>query len=103
MSVWGGANCLAQSLWKVRESRTPEELKKFLSRLRVNSISDQDDAGRWIRTNFPDLFYVVSPSAEHWEEYYQATWTGISGDRFYKNGPMHQFELVDNPLAHGQH
>lgn len=97
VSVWGGANCLAQALWRVRESRTPEELKKFLSRLRVYSISDQDDAGRWIRTNFPDLFYVVSPSAEHWEEYYQATWTGISGDRFYKNGPMHQFELVDNP------
>ena len=30
-------------------------------------------------------------------EYYRATWTGISGDRFYKNGPMENFELVDNP------
>lgn len=98
VSVWGGANCLAQALWKVRESRSPEELKKFLSRLRVYTISDQDDSGRWIRTNFPDIFYVVSPSSsERWEEYYRATWTGISGDRFYKNGPMYKFELVDNP------
>lgn len=97
VSVWGGANCLAQALWKVRETRTPEQMKAFVSRLRVYTISDQDDAGRWIRLNFPDIFYVVSPSTERWEEYYRATWTGISGDRHYKNGPMYKFELVDNP------
>lgn len=31
------------------------------------------------------------------QEYYRATWTGISGDRHYKNGPFYKFELVDNP------
>jgi hypothetical protein len=30
-------------------------------------------------------------------EYYKATWTGISGDRQYRNSPFHKFELVDNP------
>lgn len=30
-------------------------------------------------------------------EYYKATWSGILGDSFYKNGPMENFELVDNP------
>jgi len=61
------------------------------------TISDQDDSGRWMRLNFPGLFYIVSPSSVDHHEYHEATWTGIGGDRFYKNGPMHQFHLVDNP------
>jgi hypothetical protein len=43
------------------------------------------------------LFYVVSPSSTDWREYHDATWTGIAGDRHYKNGPFVHFELVDNP------
>ena len=97
ISVWGGANTLAQALWDVRETRSEEDLERFVARLRVYTISDQDDAGRWLRLEFPDLFYIVSPSNERWEEYWRATWTGISGDRHYLNGPFHAFELVDNP------
>ncbi|MFC1574302.1 nucleoside hydrolase-like domain-containing protein [Candidatus Latescibacterota bacterium] len=97
ISVWGGANCLAQVLYDVRSSRTEAELKKFVSKLRVYTISDQDDSGRWMRIEFPDLFYIVTPCEQRSFEYYHATWTGISGDRQYKNGPMHKFELVDNP------
>lgn len=97
VTVWGGANCLAQALWKVRQTRSEEALARFVSKLRVYTISDQDDSGRWLRREFPDLFYVVSPSNEDWREYYEATWTGISGDRHYRNGPYHHFELVDNP------
>ena len=33
------------------------------SKLRISSISDQDDAGPWIRREFPNLFYVVQPSS----------------------------------------
>jgi hypothetical protein len=97
ITIWCGANTLAQALTDVRASRSPEELKKFVAKLRVYSISDQDDAGVWIRREFPDLFYIVSPSTHDAKEYYRATWTGISGDRFYKNGPMKKFEMVDNP------
>jgi len=97
VSVWGGVNTLAQALRDVREARSPAELKRFVAKLRVYTISDQDDAGRWLRLEFPDLFYVVSPSSTHWKEYWRATWTGISGDRHYRNGPFHAFELVDNP------
>ncbi len=98
ISVWGGANCLAQALWKVRETRDAKEVKKFVSKLKVYSISDQDFAGQWIRNNFPEIFYVVDPSAgDSWKEYYQATWTGISGDNWYKNGPFFRYDLVDNP------
>jgi hypothetical protein len=96
ISVWGGANTLAQALWDARKERSAEDLKKLVAKLRVYTISDQDDAGRWLRMEFPDLFYIVTPSST-WQEYFRATWTGISGDRHYKNGPMFHFELVDNP------
>jgi hypothetical protein len=98
VSVWGGANCLAQALWKVRATRSEDQVKTFVSKLKVYSISDQDFAGQWIRNNFPEIFYIVDASAgDSWFEYYKATWTGISGDRFYKNGPGFHQELVDNP------
>ncbi len=98
VTAWGGTNCLAQALWKVRATRSDEAVRQFVSKLKVYSISDQDFAGQWIRNNFPDIFYIVDASAgDSWFEYYKATWTGISGDRYYKNGPgLHQ-ELVDNP------
>ncbi|SMD43337.1 Protein of unknown function [Aquiflexum balticum DSM 16537] len=98
VSVWGGANCLAQALWKVKNTRSETEVKKFVDKLRIYTISDQDFAGPWVRHNFPGIFYIVDASAgDNWREYYKATWTGIAGDRWYKNAPMVDFELVDNP------
>jgi hypothetical protein len=97
VTIWSGANTLAQTLWDVRATRTPEELARFVAKLRVYSISDQDDAGPWLRREFPGLFYIVSPTRPDGNEYFRATWTGISGDRYYKNGPRHKFDMVDNP------
>jgi hypothetical protein len=97
ISIWGGANCLAQALWDVKYTRSSDQLDAFVSKLRVYTISDQDNSGRWMRITFPNLFYIVTPSEVGHHEYYKATWTGISGDRQYKNGPFHKFELVDNP------
>jgi len=70
---------------------------QFIAKLRVYSISDQDDAGVWLRSQFPGLFYIVSPSPKGSSDYAHATWTGISGDRWYMNGPLYMFSLVDNP------
>jgi hypothetical protein len=83
--IWGGANTLAQALLHVRAMRTPEDVGRFVGKLRVYSISDQDDAGPWIRREFPSLFYIVQPSTPTGGEYYYATWTGISGDIYYRN------------------
>lgn len=96
VSVWGGPNTLAQALFDARRTRSAEDLKKLIKKLRVYAISDQDDAGIWLRNEFPELFYVVSPSNADWKEYWRATWTGISGDRHYKNGPQYKFNLVQN-------
>ena len=53
--VWGGPNVLAQALWKIRATRSPEALDKFVAKLRVYTISDQDDSGPLIRKTFPKL------------------------------------------------
>lgn len=77
---WGGTNVLAEVLFET-EKRSHTESVKLRQRLRVYAISDQDDTGMWIRTKFPDIFYIVSVHA--WNQYGQAAWTGISGDMFY--------------------
>jgi hypothetical protein len=74
ISVWGGVNTLAQSLDKIRKTRSKVEAKKLIAKLRVYTISEQDDSGIWIRNNFPDLFYIVSPS----DHYASATWSAIN-------------------------
>jgi hypothetical protein len=94
--VWGGANTLAQTLLDARSERSPVDLNKLIKKLRIYSISDQDDAGPWLRREFSGLFYIVSPSNANWKEYWRATWTGISGDRHYKSGPRYKFQMVEN-------
>jgi hypothetical protein len=94
--LWGGANTLAQALMELRATRSPEDLARLIAKLRVSSISDQDDAGPWIRQQFPALFYVGMPSMPTSGEYYFATWTGISGDRYYRNGAGADFTTVTN-------
>lgn len=83
--LWGGANTLAQALIEVRGTRSPDAVNAFVRKLRVYSISDQDDAGSRIRREFPELFYLAMPSTQAGDEYYYATWTGISGDLYYRN------------------
>lgn len=97
VTVWGGPNVLAQALWKVRETRTAEELKTFVEKLRVYTISDQDDSGPWIRKTFPTLFYISSPGYHSGGGYHYATWSGISGDNFHARFSGADFSLVDNP------
>jgi len=94
--IWGGANTLAQTLMDLKAAHSSDEVAKLVSRLRVYSISDQDDAGPWIRKEFPGLFYVVSPSTPTSGEYVSATWTGISGDKYYRNGDGADATTVTN-------
>ncbi len=76
IAAWGGAADLAQALWTVRATRSPAELRRFVAKLRVYSISDQDDAGPWARAYFPELFWETS--VHGFTNYALATWTGIS-------------------------
>ena len=96
VTVWGGPNVLAQALWKVRETRSKKALEQFVKKLRVYTISDQDDSGPWIRKEFPDLFYIVSPGFNAGGGYHHATWSGISGDFFHARCDGADFSIVTN-------
>lgn len=120
VTVWGGANTLGQALYHVRKTRTRDELGAFVRKLRVYSISDQDDSGPWARKEFPDLQWVVTPAVAPdtlegfivgWAclerrtcGYGKATWTGISGEHFYRlawasRGPSTVLQGPDSTLV----
>jgi len=61
--IWGGSADLAQALWRARRDRTPEELERFVSKLSVHAIGDQDSTGPWIREQFPNLFVITQQRA----------------------------------------
>ncbi len=85
IGLWGGANTLAQAVWTARRQRSDEAFDRFLSKLRIYGISDQDHAAPWLRARFGEkLFYIVSPSCADRSgarDYWRATWPGISADR----------------------
>lgn len=81
VSVWGGASVLAQALWAVNASRSQLEIDRFVSKLRVYAISDQDNSGTWIRRHWPHLWYIAS--VHHFNRYAVAGWTAMSEDTFY--------------------
>ena len=72
VTVWGGPNTLAQALLTLKATHSAADTARLLAKLRVSTISDQDDSGPWIRRTFPDLFYVVSPGG-----YGHGTWGAI--------------------------
>jgi hypothetical protein len=61
--VWGGSADLAQALSRVRATRGPGELDRFVSRLRVHAIGDQDSTGPWLREQFPGLYAITQRRA----------------------------------------
>ncbi|MDI7774190.1 DUF1593 domain-containing protein [Asticcacaulis sp. EMRT-3] len=70
VTAWGGVNTLAQALITLQNTKSPAEMKRLVAKLRVYTISDQDDAGPWLRKTFPGLFYITSVGP-----YSNATWT----------------------------
>jgi hypothetical protein len=78
---WGGINTLAAVLLRIEKTKSIEEAARLRQKLRVYTISDQDDSGPWIRSRYPDVFYINS--VHGWNQYSRATWVGISGDRYY--------------------
>jgi hypothetical protein len=50
---WGGSQELGQALWRVRKERGPEEVKRFISKIRVYLIAAQDGTAKWMMEQFP--------------------------------------------------
>ena len=64
--AWSGMNTLAQALWKVKQTRTEAEVRKFVEKIRVYDILGQDDAGAWMVTEFPELIYIRNKEVYGW-------------------------------------
>jgi hypothetical protein len=70
VSVWGGANTFAQAIWRVQKERTADQLKAFLHKFRIYTITDQDkpygsnvdfaiSSHQWMRREFAgDLLFI---------------------------------------------
>ncbi len=91
MSIWGGSADLAQALWKVRRDRSSEDFRRFVSKLRVHFISDQDSTGPWIREEFSDLFTITQQRA--FRGMYRGGDTGLASSDWVKknihgHGPL---------------
>lgn len=63
IGLWGGGNTIAQAIWKVKQERSKAELEKFLKKIYIYAITDQDvawgDRGKytlsshyWLRKEF---------------------------------------------------
>ncbi|RAI89937.1 DUF1593 domain-containing protein [Algoriphagus yeomjeoni] len=60
IGVWGGAREVAQAIWKVQNTRSPEELEAFLGKMRIFLIACQDASHGWLMDNFPQLHIIES-------------------------------------------
>lgn len=63
INCWGGANTVAQALWKFRKNY-PDEYKNNISKVRVIAITFQDEAGDWIVNNMPEV-RIIKNNAFH--------------------------------------
>ena len=88
--AWGSANTLAQAIWRLKQERSEEELKKILHKIRLYTITDQDmvwakrkemdySSHQWLRREFAnDLILIWDESAwlnqnslgsDNWDQY----------------------------------
>ena len=76
VAAWGGANTLAQAIWKVQQTRSDDEVKSFVRKFRIYTITDQDmdyahrmdrarSSHQWLRREFADDLQFI------WDE---GTW-----------------------------
>jgi hypothetical protein len=90
VASWGSSNTLAQAIWRYKQTATPAELKAFVRKFRVYTITDQDmqysmrmnraySSHQWLRKEFKeDLLFIWDESAwlnqcelgkNNWQEY----------------------------------
>ncbi|MDQ8187648.1 nucleoside hydrolase-like domain-containing protein [Pelagicoccus sp. SDUM812002] len=66
INAWGGTNTIAQAIWKVHHTRSPEEFARFIHKIRIYDILGQCDTGAWMAKTFPELTYIRTKSIYGW-------------------------------------
>lgn len=86
--LWGGGNTVAQAVWRVKQERSEADLQKFLKKICIYAITDQDrdqktpyedSSHLWLRKEFAEqLMFLWDESAwlyqngtgrSNWQEY----------------------------------
>ncbi len=76
VAAWGGANTLAQAIWRVKQTRSADEVGNFVRKFRIYTITDQDmqysmrmnraySSHQWLRREYQDDLQFI------WDE---GTW-----------------------------
>ena len=91
--AWGGGNTLAQAIWRVKNDRSEEQLKAFLRKVRIYTITDQDNKGG-------------SPSSHGWMRQVagadlQFIWDGCAWGRHNSSGKRNWNQYETHIQAHG--
>jgi hypothetical protein len=60
IGIWGDCSVIAQAVWKVKNTRSAEELDAFVSKLRIHQIATQDGTIDWLKSNFPKMIIIHS-------------------------------------------
>jgi hypothetical protein len=64
IAIWGGQTDLAQALWRVKHARGAQGLSDFVKKFRAYDINDQDGIADWMRSEFPQMHYILSKAPE---------------------------------------
>ena len=70
VAAWGGANTLAQAIWRVKQTRSNDEVRNFVLKFRLFTITDQDmqysmrmnraySSHMWLRKDFADVLQFI--------------------------------------------
>ena len=62
--IFGGQTDLAQALWKVKNTRNEKEYKRFLSKIRVYEINDQDKIFKLMYGEHKVPFYIQAKAPD---------------------------------------
>jgi len=62
--IFGGQTDLAQALWKVKTTRSEKEYQKFISKIRVYDINDQDKIFGQMFAEYKLPFYILAKAPE---------------------------------------
>lgn len=49
-----------------KKTRSSEDFKAFVNKIRIYDVLGQDDAGAWIAKNFPEILYIRNTKVYGW-------------------------------------
>ena len=60
IAIWGGQTDVLQALWRIKKEYSDEKYKQIISNIRIYDIDDQDGIFDYIKSDFPDVFYLLN-------------------------------------------